>query len=160
QLLKDLEKGEGWGTLCFSVQGMVDFQKEVREKGFSTSPIFDAQRKTPEGKILRWKMLFIDSPKRSALPYPFFIEWEESEKDRIQHLKTQGSITAKNEELEVKSCFLNSKNPIKDCQAWKKLLDIKSTKKQIFHLNDVTFHFVQAEEKKRVRLNKVIIDQR
>ena len=57
QLLHD---GEGWGTICLSVVGIEKFNEEVNNKGFRTSGVLKAERKTVGGEIRKWKMLFIE----------------------------------------------------------------------------------------------------
>lgn len=154
-LVEDLKAGEGWGTLCISVEDMLKFQKEAEDRGFSTSPIYDAQRETPEGKVLRWKMLFIDPIEKMDLPFPFFIEWEEKEEDRLQNLRDRKSLLPENERIRVESCFLACRNPVEACNAWKKLLQVQAEKETTFYLKGVAFHFIPKEKNGRSRLVNV-----
>ena len=41
-LLHDLREGEGWGTICLSVDGIERFKEDIENKGFQTSGVLDA----------------------------------------------------------------------------------------------------------------------
>ena len=91
-LLYDLQQGAGWGTICLSVDGIEKFKEEVENKGFRTSGVLDAERRTADGQLRKWKMLFVDQPVSNELPYPFFIEWEDPEETRFAKLREEGTI--------------------------------------------------------------------
>ena len=108
-LLHDLEDGEGWGTICLSVDGIEQFKEEIENKGFRTSGVLDAERRTADGQLRKWKMLFVDQPVSNELPYPFFIEWEEAEEKRFAKLREDGTISSDNEHWKLRSVFSVSK---------------------------------------------------
>ncbi|MFS0577407.1 VOC family protein [Sporosarcina sp. 179-K 3D1 HS] len=151
-MLHDLEKGEGWGTLCLSVEGIEAFNEEVQNKGFTTSGVLDAERRTTDGQLRKWKMLFIDQPISDELPYPFFIEWEEPEDIRFAKLRKDGTIAPPNEELEIKECVFGVRDPLKETGEWAILLSRKVGDAHDIRLPNAVLKFVeQTEGKERLR---------
>ncbi|NYF25887.1 VOC family protein [Sporosarcina sp. JAI121] len=157
-LLHDLAEGEGWGTLCLSVEGIEQFKKEVENKGFQTSGVMDAQRRTADGKIRKWKMLFVDQPVSNELPYPFFIEWEESEGIRFANLRNDGTLTPHNEQLEITECVFSVKDPLRETAEWAILLSQKVGNTNDIALPNVVLRFV-AHAGDKDRLTDVVIGQ-
>ncbi|BAQ09006.1 hypothetical protein OXB_0534 [Bacillus sp. OxB-1] len=154
-LLHDLEDGEGWGTLCLSVEGIEQFNEDIENKGFATSGVLEAERRTIEGQLRKWKMLFIDQPISEELPYPFFIEWEEPEDIRFTKLRADGMIDPKNEELEIKECIFGVRDPLKETGEWAVLLSQKVGAADDIRLPNVVLKFVE-QTSGRERLKEVI----
>ncbi|MBB4825105.1 hypothetical protein HNO89_002334 [Sporosarcina luteola] len=157
-LLNDLPSGEAWGTLCLSVQGIESFRQEIENKGFQTSGILDAQRRTAHGELKKWKMLFVDQPICDELPYPFFIEWEEPEEVRFEKLRREGALSPENEKLDIRECIFHVHDPLKETGEWAVLLSQKVGDDHSIQLKNVKLSFRQQEEGKE-RLADVIIGQ-
>ena len=121
-LLHDLKEKDGWGTLCLSVPNIEQFNEDIINKGFATSGVLDAERRTAGGELRRWKMLFVDQPVSNELPYPFFIEWETPEEIRFAQLREEGTLTEANEELEISECVFAVEDPLRDTGEWAVLL--------------------------------------
>ncbi|MCG3086799.1 VOC family protein [Sporosarcina cyprini] len=155
-LLYDLPDGEGWGTLCLSVEGIEEFQEEVENKGFQTSGVLEAQRRTAQGELKKWKMLFIDQPVTDELPYPFFIEWDEPEDVRMEKLKKEGALSPENEKLDIRECIFHVQDPLKETGEWAVLLSQKVGDDHSIRLENVKLSFHQQDEGKE-RLADVII---
>lgn len=157
-LLHDVKYGDGWGTLCLSIEGIERFRDEIENKGFRTSGVIDAERKTTSGELKRWKMLFVEQPVSGELPFPFFIEWEESEEERLAKLREQGILTAENENLAIHECVFAVEDPLKETGEWAVLLSQKVDDDHNIVLENVRLKFVQAEgDLKRERLQEVVI---
>lgn len=156
-LLYDLKKGEGWSTICISVTDMESFKNSLLLKGFKTSEIIPGQRKTPDGELLEWKLLFVDKSDLSQLPFPFFIEWNQPESVRRKRLKEKGTILPFNEKLSVKECIFSTENPEKETKLWSRLLDLEIHHPSQIILDDVLFKFVSNPHPTDSRLQKVII---
>ena len=142
-LLHDLEEGEGWGTLCFSVKGIDKFKEEVENKGFRTSGVLDAGRRTADGQLRKWKMLFVDRPVSNELPYPFFIEWEEPEETRFAKLREDGTLISDNELLEITECVFSVDDPLRETAEWEILLSQKVGNANNIVLPNVVLRFVE-----------------
>ncbi len=157
-LLHDLEQGDGWGTICLSVDGIEQFNEEVENKGFCTSGVLDAQRRTADGQLRKWKMLFVDQPVSNELPYPFFIEWEESEETRFSMLCESGTFTSNNEKLEIMECIFSVDDPLRESAEWAILLSQKVGNADDIALPNVVLKFV-ANNGGKDRLTDVVIGQ-
>jgi hypothetical protein len=157
-LLHDLEQGDGWGTICLSVDGIEQFNEEVENKGFRTSGVLDAQRRTADGQLRKWKMLFVDQPVSNELPFPFFIEWEESEETRFAMLCESGTFTSDNEQLEIMECIFSVDDPLRESAEWAILLSQKVGNADDIALPNVVLKFV-AHNGGKERLTDVVIGQ-
>jgi len=155
-LLHDLERGDGWGTVCLSVDGIGKFNEEVENKGFRTSGVLDAERKTADGQLRKWKMLFVDQPESNELPYPFFIEWEEPEEIRFAKLREEGTLTLDNEQLEITECVFSVEDPLRATAEWAILLSQKVGNTDDIVLPNVRLKFV-AHDGDKDRLTNVVI---
>ena len=157
-LLHDLKDGEGWGTICLSVDDIEQFNEEINNKGFNTSGVLSAERRTASGQLRKWKMLFVDQPVLNELPYPFFIEWEDAEDIRLAKLREDGTISADNEQLEITECVFSVEDPLRETAEWAILLSQKVGNADDIALPNVLLKFVEHEGDKD-RLTDVVIGQ-
>lgn len=141
QLQFDLQNGEQWGTVCFSVNNLLGFQEQIEEEGFLTLPIIESSRTTSNGEVIRWKMLFLQQVVSSKLPLPFFIEWEVDEVQRKEQLRKNGSIMKENEELFVTECLFNVYKPLQMARLWAKILQTDVQKETDILLENVRLRF-------------------
>ena len=130
-LLHDLESGEGWGSICFRTENISKLNDRLCSEGWITSGVLDAERETSSGFIRKWKMLFIEQEVSDELPYPFFIEWEESFQERMQSLREDGSIQEEYEKNVISSCVLEVKHLRQRLLEWSKLLNITAVEKSL-----------------------------
>jgi hypothetical protein len=156
-LLYDLKAGEGWGAICISVKDIESFNGEIRNKGFRTSGVFNAQRKTPDGQLRKWKMLFAEQPELNKLPLPFFIQWEEAEEVRFAKLRKEGVILPANEKSEITECIFNVDNPLNEISKWANLLSQKISASGNIVLPNVVLKFIKNKGGKE-RLSEVVIE--
>ncbi|MBO0602079.1 VOC family protein [Sporosarcina sp. E16_3] len=157
-LLHDLERGGGWGTICLSVDNIEKFNGEVENKGFRTSGVLDAERRTADGQLRKWKMLFVDQSVSNELPYPFFIEWEETEETRLEKLRKDGTLNSDNEQLEITECVFSVDDPLSVTAEWAILLSQKVGNTDDIALPNVVLKFVEHDGGKN-RLMDVVIGQ-
>ena len=155
-LLHDLEEGDGWGTICLSVDDIEQFNEEIENKGFSTSGVLDAQRRTADGQLRKWKMLFVDQSVSNDLPYPFFIEWEETEATRFAELREDGTLTLDNDQLEITECIFSVDDPLRETAEWAILLSQKVGNADDIALPNVVLKFV-ARDGGKDRLTDVVV---
>lgn len=157
-LLHDLKGGEGWGTICLSVDDIEQFNEEINNKGFSTSGVLSAERRTASGQLRKWKMLFVDQPVSNELPYPFFIEWEDTEEVRLAKLHEDGTISEVNEQLEITECVFSVEDPLRETAEWAILLSKKVGDADDIALPNVLLKFVEHKGDKD-RLTDVVVGQ-
>lgn len=111
QLTNFIKYGEGLGQVCFRTNNILQLKEMLIDQGYSTSKIINGSRKREDGKMIRWKMLFITD--ECELPYPFFIEWEQTDMERLKDLSEQGLIDisdlsyqlSKNDQRLYQICF-------------------------------------------------------
>lgn len=156
-LLHDIKDGEGWGTLCLSVENIEVFNAEIENKGFKTSGVLAAQRRTTTGELKKWKMLFVDQPISNELPYPFFIEWEESDDIRHSKLHEEGAFNGGNEKISIKECVFSVEDPLKDTAEWAVLLSQKVGDHDDIQLENVKLRFIRLGDSKD-RLQDVVFN--
>lgn len=140
QFLHDRPYGNGWATVCFSVIDMEEWKDELDNKGFQTTDILSASRRTDDGQLLRWKMLFVEQEITSELPYPFFIEWEETESQRLVRLQEQGARTSAHK---ITECIFHVDDPLRDTAEWAILLSQKVGDHSDIQIGDTVFQFVE-----------------
>ncbi|MBM7587252.1 hypothetical protein JOC86_003825 [Bacillus pakistanensis] len=89
---------------------------------YGPSPL---SRRRPDGSLLSWKLLFVGKSDET-LDLPFFIEWQESDKDRRQDL-TQRTIMANHPRgnLSLSAVGYAVKDVEKTIHTWANYLDIK-----------------------------------
>lgn len=114
--------GRGFGTICLRSDNLDQLAKQIEERGFKTIGPMDAERLTETGETIRWRLLFIDQPISSALPLPFFIEWEEPDEARFAGLKRKGAITELNEGLRLEALVFSVEDPARREAQWRSLL--------------------------------------
>ena len=156
-LLYDLKAGEGWGAICISVKDIESFNGEIKNKGFRTSGVFNAQRKTPDGQLRKWKMLFAEQPELNKLPLPFFIQWEEAEEVRFAKLRKDGVILPANEKSEITECIFNVDDSLNEISKWANLLSQKISASGNIVLPNVVLKFIKNKGGKE-RLSDVVIE--
>ncbi|WP_341201629.1 VOC family protein [Planomicrobium okeanokoites] len=117
-----LHNGAGFGTVCFRVESIEDLEERLTAEGFQTSGILDGSRRTAEGKLIEWKMLFIDEEFSDRLPNPFFIEWSERDDERYAGLRAVGAIAPADENRTLQRCIFGVDDEKAAVKKWKKLL--------------------------------------
>lgn len=147
QLLYDIDDGEGYSSLCLRSDDLKESDRYFRKLGYQTTGVIPAERKTEDGKIIRWKMLFIKHKINHSLPYPFFIEWEQPLHKRYEMLKADGIIQQANEELQIKRCIFNVQDIEKKLIQWARLLSLPTIGNTL-KLKNTTFVFQQLQEGK------------
>ena len=158
-LLRDLSKGEAWGTICFSVEGLTAFNERLKFAGYKTSGVLQAQRKTLDGNLRKWKMLFVDQELSSKLPLPFFIEWGEQEEERFMGLRKDGTITPDNEKLAITECHFSVNHPEEEVTKWADLLSVEVSDENSIKLPNTLLKFMRNESVNRnERLTDVVIE--
>ncbi|PIC99714.1 VOC family protein [Sporosarcina sp. P29] len=142
----DQQYGDGWANVCFSVEDMEQWKDELDNKGFTTTKILNASRKTENGELLRWKMLFIEQTVSNELPYPFFIEWEEPEAQRKARLAKTGARTTFHPQRKVSECVFHVEEPLQEAGEWAVLLSQKVGDAHDIRIGDMVLHFIEKSE--------------
>lgn len=156
-MLHDLKKSPGFGTICIRTSKIDVLKQELEEKGIETSGVLYAERKTTSGFGRKWKMLFIREEVSDQLPMPFFIEWQETDEDRYELLKKDGTIVESNLQLSIESCEFHVKKPREIIKKWEKYLNVEQYDDQTLLLPNTKLVFKQLEDGTKERLIRVQI---
>lgn len=143
QFLHDQSSGDDWATVCFSVDDMEQWKEELDNKGFQTTSILEASRKTAEGQMLRWKMLFVEQEVTTELPYPFFIEWEDREDVRFARLNEMNARTATHTQQKITECIFHVDDPLRETAEWAILLSQKVGDANDIRVGEVVLRFIE-----------------
>ena len=127
--------------------------------GYETSGVLQSERKTKDGNIRRWKMLFVEQELSSKLPLPFFIEWEEKEEERFLGLRKDGTITPDNEKLAITECHFSVSVPEEEVAKWATLLSVEISDKNKIKLPNTMLKFMEKGFRNgNERLTDVVIE--
>lgn len=156
QLLFDIDDHEGFSSLCLRSDDLEKMNRYFIKMGYKTSGVLPSERMTTAGEVIRWKMLFINQKTDNSLPYPFFIEWEQPIEERFEHLRQEGILTSKNEELTIKRCIFHVHDVEKKLTQWSRLLSLP-TKENTLKLNNTIFEFIEStDEKERLTFIDIV----
>lgn len=95
--LRDVFQKDNYATglsrIALRSQNLDEEAKRFKSMGLEVVGPVPLGRKSPDGSLISWKLLFVGGAEES-LDLPFFIEWEETDEKRRQGLKEQGTIAA------------------------------------------------------------------
>ncbi len=156
QLLYDLEDGEGYKSLCLRTDDIESKNRYFNKLGYRTSGVLPSERRTPDGKLIKWKLLFIHQKIDDSLPYPFFIEWEQPLEKRYELLRDNGTIQQANEKLTIERCIFYVKDVEQKVTQWSRLLSLPA-KGNTLKLANTTFEFQHLEgDKERLHTIEIV----
>ncbi|MDR6998264.1 VOC family protein [Neobacillus niacini] len=122
QLLNDSKRFEGFGQICFRTSDIVRLKKDLKTKGYHPTEIYEGKRLRDDGVEISWKMLFIQED--GVLPYPFFIQWNQSDQVRLEDLKRSGILPPSQESQSVKSISFVVSNVEQVVADWARLFGV------------------------------------
>ncbi|MGY3714482.1 VOC family protein [Sutcliffiella cohnii] len=133
-LIKQL-KQEGFVQLAFRTENMNLLAKNLKEKGYQLLGPLPGSRKKNDGSELKWSMLFIVDDHHNSLPYPFFIQREESflqRKETLKNIINEGEISYIN---------INGPDVYELATTWAKLFGLQEPlRKSSNKGNSVSYH--------------------
>lgn len=91
QIVTDLRMGQGLGRIAIRTRHLDAVAENLRKFGLAVEGPIPGQRQRPDGRTLRWSLVFARSPS-GRLPLPFFIQWEDADDKRLLDLKAQGLV--------------------------------------------------------------------
>ncbi|MED1467860.1 VOC family protein [Bacillus salipaludis] len=140
QLLNDSKQFEGFGQICFRTSDIVRLKEDLKTKGYHPTEIFEGKRLRDDGVEISWKMLFIQHD--GALPYPFFIQWNQNDQERLEDLKRSEMLPSRQENHSVKSISFVVSNVAQVVADWARLFGVPIESKNIIKVGrtDLVFH--------------------
>lgn len=131
--------------------------QSLEQKGIRSSGVLANSRQDHEGRSIRWKMLILEnSPEQ--MPYPFFIEWEESDSDRLKKLKESGVIPkSASHDIRISELVFHSSNPVDVKEEWASLFGFQdaSGKDHALDIDGIMLIFREGDQN---RLTSVTLE--
>lgn len=150
-LIHDLKAyGSGWGTVCLRPGNLYEFEKQLNEKGYRTTGVQDASRRTASGDLLEWKLLFIDEEIGDGLPNPFFIDWGMDESARMEQLLSSGTMPQENLASRITEAVFKVRDPQATAGRWAELLGLGQPAGNRLALGNAELVFVKGEKPERL----------
>lgn len=91
QLVHENALGEGLGQIAIRTCEIEQWAGRFRELGLDVVGPLPGSRMRADGTTIAWRMLFANDPDRS-MKLPFFIQWEQSDEERLRDLQGRGMI--------------------------------------------------------------------
>lgn len=85
----DLQAGAQ--RIALRSNNLQELADQFRAQGLEVYGPSDFSRKRPDGSLVTWKLLFAGKPSEQV-NLPFFIEWDESDDERLEDLEQRGVI--------------------------------------------------------------------
>jgi hypothetical protein len=126
QIVEQLAKGnqEGPAKIAIRTNQIHELAINLRQDGRTVYGPLPGQRMTAAGEVIRWTLLFIEDHS-NQLSFPFFIQWEKSDEERLSAFKEQGMLGRHSGE---NSKFVSVGFVVKDLdetiRIWGKLLNL------------------------------------
>ncbi len=106
QVAAEQDKGDHLLTFAMRTNDIEQEARGLKEKGLNTIGPLPGSRLQENGDLLKWSMLFIEREREdSPCPYPFFIEWGESEEERLNRL-----LKIKNDRYKLDAVYIAVSN--------------------------------------------------
>ncbi len=122
--------------------------QRLKDDGIPVGQIFEGQRLDEQNHLIKWRIFFIDGH-IEGLPYPFFIDWQSKDTDRIVQLKQQGLIQKHPAgDLKVVEATFEVERPKEVAEKWAKLLEssvIEQAGRFIVPIQERKFEFTQGK---------------
>jgi hypothetical protein len=85
------ENREGPAKIAIRTNQINELAIKLRNDGHKVYGPLPGQRETTAGEVIRWTLLFIEDHS-NELSFPFFIQWEKSDSERLSGFKEQGIL--------------------------------------------------------------------
>ncbi|MED1204508.1 VOC family protein [Heyndrickxia acidicola] len=145
QAVQWLPNREGFGRIALRTNEIDSVAARMKDLGFKIHGPVPGKRTREDGITIQWKMLFIEAS-NDELPYPFFIQWNQSDEERKQDLaKNQQAHSISN--LTFKEVVFAVHDSYKTANRWADCLGLrmsplekeKETHKLVLNGGDLIF---------------------
>lgn len=131
----------------------------LRQAGLLLSPVIDGRRLDDQGRWIEWRMMTIDGDFQ-GLPYPFIIQWNERDEQRLASLNSAGiNRPHPAGQVEVVSAGFRVSDPAAAASHWSELFGLPvsasadgSDGSYSLKAGDQTFEFTPGEENRLSRI--------
>ncbi|MDN3954462.1 VOC family protein [Sporolactobacillus laevolacticus] len=150
------QKVQRINTIAIRTTDITATHDRLKKAGINVGAVEEGQRLDEQGNLITWSIFFIDDT-IDGLPYPFFIQWQGSDKVREQKLTEQGLIVQHAAgDLVARQAVFHVPDPKKVAEIWSGLLESKTENTDSEYqveLGDRQLIFKKGSEKHIVQLN-------
>ncbi|EMA6344902.1 VOC family protein [Bacillus cytotoxicus] len=126
-----LQEAEGLLQIAIRTDCMEELANRLEKKGINVMGPMEGKRMRNDGRLLEWKMLFVEQEKNGP-KLPFFIQWGDHDESRRADLQKAGIIAPHHNEVkEMKTIFYAVKNARETVKRWKELLEVQASSSDI-----------------------------
>lgn len=148
--VKVLPEHEILSRVVIRTDNIEEVAASLNEAGLSLSPIINGKRLDNEGRLIEWRMMIIDGD-FEGLVYPFIIQWNGTDAERLERLTSSGVIQPHPAgQAEIVSAVFRVSDPAATAKHWGALfgLSVAESEEGAFRLKigDKSFDFVQGDE--------------
>lgn len=148
--IQDFTHGiQRFNTVAIRSSNLTATWQRLKRQGIKVGPITEGQRLDEQGRLIKWQIFFINDTIH-GLPYPFFIDWQSRDADRMIQLQQQGLMTTHPAgNLKVIQATFSVEDPKIASEKWAKLLNSSAIAKgtsYIVPLQERRFEFLQGPQ--------------
>ncbi|GIO23066.1 VOC family protein [Oceanobacillus sp. J11TS1] len=115
----------GLSRIALRSQNLDEEAKRFKALGLDVNGPVPLSRKRPDGSVVKWKLLFAGNTE-DKLDLPFFIQWDESDDERLRDLKEQETIAEHNRgNLALAAVGFAVENAEATMEKWSAYLDLE-----------------------------------
>lgn len=140
-----LPEHEAFSRVAIRTNDIEEIAASLTVKGLELSEIVDGKRLDAEGNLIEWRMLTIQG-NFQGLAYPFIIQWQSTDEERLENLKSSGMIqTDPAGETIIEAAVFSVEDPKAAAEHWHNLFELAFTEKNAaeasLKIADQTFIF-------------------
>jgi hypothetical protein len=125
QAIQLLPNSEGFGRVALRTSDIESVASRMKGMGFKIQGPIPGHRTRADGITIQWKMLFTKTPgDEQLLPFPFFIQWHQSDEERKQDLDKY-SKTHSISNLKLKEVVFAVHDSHKTASTWSEYFQLK-----------------------------------
>jgi len=123
KFVRDYSKGSHFGTFAIRTDNMSELKERLQHGGYKTVGPVAGSRRTENGQVLEWSMLFVHET-TTDVAMPFFIQWGQEDEERLQSL--QPFLKHDEQNLQFDALYLVTPDMNQLSTKWSELFQIQA----------------------------------
>lgn len=141
-----LPNNEAFSRIALRVHDIETIQQELIKKGLNVGQIENGIRKTTNGTDIKWK-IFTISEKFHGVNYPFIIDWQVSDSERLNILENSGLLNQHAiGKITTNRIIIESSLPDAVAAHWHDLFEFEQVSKTILKSDQQQIEFVKGKD--------------
>ncbi|WP_042461585.1 VOC family protein [Neobacillus dielmonensis] len=143
--VKLLPNNEALRRIAIRTDNIDETVGRLTANGIEPSPVMAGKRLDSRGKLIEWKMVTIDGDFH-GLVYPFFIQWKESDEERLKNLAETGVIQNHPAgDVSIESAVFTVSNPEAAAMHWQQLFNLPMVGSSSLAIGGKQFIFTKGD---------------